>query len=105
MNKKVMKTAFAAVCVVAAGISGMNAYNSANQSRAEQLLAANVEALSYDYLAYEAECAAILQCPYSAPSETCTYWYNGGKNSGTRPYYTNQGDKSANMQAYYEGED
>lgn len=100
-----MKTAFAAVCVVAAGISGMNAYNSANQSRAELLLAANVEALSYDYLAYEKECAMISQCPFAATNENCSYWYNGGKNSDQRNGYTNQGDKSDNMQAYYEGED
>ena len=38
--------AVAAVCVVAAGVSGMKAYNVANQSQAEMLLAENIDALS-----------------------------------------------------------
>ncbi len=46
MKKKVIKTAIAAVCVVAAGVSGMKAYNFANQSQAEMLLAENIDALS-----------------------------------------------------------
>lgn len=103
MNKKVMKTAFAAICVVAAGISGMNAYNSANQSRAEQLLAANVEALSDNYLAQEQEYNMIRQCPFPAANETCSYYFNG--TNYPRYNYTNQGDRSDNMKAYYEGED
>lgn len=41
-----MKTAVAAVCVVAAGMGGLKAYNVANQSQADMLLAENVEALS-----------------------------------------------------------
>lgn len=41
-----MKTAVAAVCVVAAGMGGFKAYNAANQSQADLLLAENVEALS-----------------------------------------------------------
>lgn len=41
-----MKTMVAAVCVVAAGMGGLNAYNAANQSEADMLLAENVEALS-----------------------------------------------------------
>ncbi len=45
MNKKVMKTAFAAVCVVAAGMGGLKAYNVANQSQANMLLAENIDAL------------------------------------------------------------
>lgn len=40
-----MKTAVAAVCVVAAGMGGFKAYNTANQSQADMLLAENVEAL------------------------------------------------------------
>ncbi len=46
MKKNVVKMAVAAVCVVAAGMGGMKAYNAANQSEANVLLAENVEALS-----------------------------------------------------------
>ena len=46
MKKNVIKTAIAAVCVVAAGMGGMKAYNAANHSEADMLLAENVEALS-----------------------------------------------------------
>lgn len=46
MKKNVIKTAIAAVCVVAAGMGGMKAYNTANQSEADMFLAENVEALS-----------------------------------------------------------
>ncbi len=46
MKKNVIKTAIAAVCVVAAGISGMKAYNADNQSEAKALLSENIEALS-----------------------------------------------------------
>lgn len=46
MNFFNVKTAIVAVCVVAAGFSGMKAYNNANQSEADLLLAENVEALS-----------------------------------------------------------
>lgn len=46
MKKNVIKMTFAAVCVVAAGVSGMKAYNAANQSEADMLFAENVEALS-----------------------------------------------------------
>lgn len=53
MKKNFIKTAFAIVCVVVAGIGSYKAYSSANQSEANQLLAENVEALSqmeiYDY--------------------------------------------------------
>ena len=41
-----MKTAVAAVCVATAGMGGMKAYNTVNQSEADRLLAENVEALS-----------------------------------------------------------
>lgn len=46
MKKNVIKMAIAAVCVVAAGMGGMKAYNAANHSEADMLLAENVEALS-----------------------------------------------------------
>ncbi len=41
-----VKTAIAAVCVVAAGFGGVKAYNSANQLEADLLLAENLEALT-----------------------------------------------------------
>ena len=46
MKKNFIKTVVAAVCVVAAGMGGMKAYNAANQSEADMLFAENVEALS-----------------------------------------------------------
>ena len=46
MKKNVIKMAVAAVCVVAAGMGGMKAYNAANQSETDMLLSENVEALS-----------------------------------------------------------
>ena len=46
MKKNVIKTAIAAVCVVAASFTGMKAYNAANQSGTDMLLSENVEALS-----------------------------------------------------------
>lgn len=46
MKKNVIKTAVAAVCVVAAGMGGFKAYNVAAQSETDMLLAENVEALS-----------------------------------------------------------
>lgn len=46
MKKNVIKMAVAAVCVVAAGMGGMKAYNAANQSEVDMLLSENVEALS-----------------------------------------------------------
>ena len=50
MKKNVIKTAIAAICVVAAGMGGMKAYN-ANLSETDNLLAENVEALSAgDYM-------------------------------------------------------
>ena len=41
-----VKTAIAAVCVVAAGFGGVKAYNAAAQSQADLLLAENIDALS-----------------------------------------------------------
>ena len=46
MKKNVIKTAVAAVCVVAAGMGGFKAYNVAAQSETDMLLAENIEALS-----------------------------------------------------------
>lgn len=48
MKKNVIKTTFAAVCVVAAGMGGFKAYSVAAQSDADMLLAENVEALSQE---------------------------------------------------------
>jgi len=46
MKKNIVKTMVATVCVVAAGMGGMKAYNAANQSKVNMLLMENVEALS-----------------------------------------------------------
>lgn len=46
MKKNVLKTVFAAICFVAAGISGMKAYNADNMSEADMLFTENIEALS-----------------------------------------------------------
>lgn len=46
MYKNFIKTAFVVVCIVAAGLGGMKAYDVANQSKGNDLLAENVEALS-----------------------------------------------------------
>ena len=59
MKKNVIKTAIAAVCVVAAGMGGLKAYNAANQSEANLLLAENVEALSAGDFADDLACQAI----------------------------------------------
>lgn len=57
MKKNVIKTTFAAVCVIGAGMGGLKAYNAANQSEADMLLSENIDALSagdasndYDYV-------------------------------------------------------
>lgn len=70
MKKNVIKTAFAAVCVVAAGLGGLKAYNAANQSQVDMLLAQNVEAIS---------------------KGDCT-----GKHSITAEDYLSNGDSSSN---------
>lgn len=46
MKKNAMKTMVATVCVVAAGMGGIKAYNAGNQSEVNMLLAENIEALS-----------------------------------------------------------
>ena len=77
MKKNVFKTMVAAVCVVAAGMGGMKAYNAGNQSEANMLLSENVEALSEgDY--YRETCNA--HCTYS-PGKNCCFqnghqWWN-----------------------------
>jgi len=79
MGKKIIKMSVAAVCVVAAGVIGMKAYNVADQAKVNMLLAQNVDALSAgDYI--ETELAEQEQwdfnniiatmCPYSS-SHTC----------------------------------
>lgn len=89
MKKNVIKTAIAAVCVVAAGFGGVKAYNAANQSEADMLLAENVEALSsgdgndgstrykcYTSFKYEAG-AGVVDCSTCQTYENHTdAWYN-----------------------------
>lgn len=72
MKKNVMKTMVATVCVVAAGMGGMKAYNIANMSEADMLFAENVEALSQgdDYRAICDE-----YCTRSQ-GENCGVYYN-----------------------------
>lgn len=78
MKKNVIKTAFAAVCVVAAGVSGMKAYNVANQSQTNMLLAENVEALSDAIEDLESELVMIYPC-FSEENQSCVTgkWNNG----------------------------
>jgi len=72
MKKNVIKTAFAAVCVVAAGVSGMKAYNVANQSQTNLLLAENVEALSDNIEDLEMEIFFNPPC-FPAENSQCTH--------------------------------
>lgn len=46
MKKNALKTMVAAVCVVAASMGGMKAYNATSLSEANMILEENVEALS-----------------------------------------------------------
>lgn len=68
-----MKTMVAVVCVAAAGMGGFKAYNAANQSEADMLLAENVEALSsgdngnYD----EWEAYKTIVCPWQTNRPSC----------------------------------
>ena len=64
MKKNVLKAMIAAVCVVAAGMGGMKAYNAGNQSETNVLLAENVEALS------QGEVIVDRLCMYS-PGDKC----------------------------------
>ena len=70
MKKNVIKTAIAAVCVVAASMGGMKAYNAANKSEANLLLEENVEALSQDEGYYDCGLAGCYGGRY-----VCTYYY------------------------------
>ncbi len=63
----------AAVCVVAAGMGGMKAYNAENQSNTNVLLTENVEALS----AGDGTVTAVV-CSY-VPGWTCVIGVNGNK--------------------------
>lgn len=68
-----VKTAIAAVCVVAASFGGMKAYNNVNQSEADLLLAENVEALSWDE--GDAIDACITRaCPIYNPNTYCEFY-------------------------------
>lgn len=78
MKKKTFKTVFATVCVVVAGISGMKAYYIADQSKADMLLAMNVEALS------QSECTG----KYSI---TIDDYLNSGESSGESYGSSSQG--------------
>lgn len=90
-----VKTAIAAVCVVAAGFGGMKAYNNANQSESEMLLAENVEALSSGD-----ECnwtlidwAITRTCPFPKNTRWCDFSIscNGHYHSGTLLGYSRNG--------------
>lgn len=80
-----MKTAVAAVCVVAAGMGGLKAYNVSNQAKVDTLLAENVEALSQndDDPSIPRACIISMEeykdsygakfCPFSAPYRICCH--------------------------------
>ena len=70
-----VKTAIAAVCVVAAGFGGVKAYNVANQSEADLLLAENVEALSAG------------DDNTKAPTPTKYRWIHIQQGDSTKAYY------------------
>ena len=71
MKKDVVKTAIAAVCVVAAGMGGMKAYNAASQSEANVLLSENVEALSAGDAMPGGECPYWGGCCYDSWGAGC----------------------------------
>ena len=79
MKKNVIKTAIAAVCVVAAGMGGMKAYNTANQSETDMFLAENVEALSYG------DCYP--GALYCMPCSGCCCFWGGQVLYGYRDFY------------------
>lgn len=87
MKKNVIKTAIAAVCVVAAGYGGMKAYNAANQSETDLLLAENVEALTVGDVLPTA--SGFWDCCYPAnPSDQCyAYYYNSSEGLVQGSYY------------------
>ena len=69
MKKNMMKTMVAAICVAAASMGGMKAFDAANSSRANMLLMENVEALSQG--SEEGDCIDS-QCGFGGYS-TCYY--------------------------------
>lgn len=69
MKKKVFKTMAAVVCIAAAGMGGMKAYNAANQSKINMLLMENVEALSQNEVI---DCIDKC-CDYDDSSTACEY--------------------------------
>lgn len=85
-----VKTAIAAVCVVATGFSGMKAYNSVFQSEADLLLAENVEALSCSEAQDNYD--KTRQCRFTS-SDDCTYTKCDGT-PGRFSGHTNQYDHS-----------
>lgn len=65
MKKNVVKTMVAAVCIAAAGMGGMKAYNAGNLCETSMLLAENVEALSDPEILFNV-------C-YHAPNQRCYF--------------------------------
>lgn len=77
MKKNFIKTAFAAVCVVAAGLGGLKAYNYSTQSQANMLLAENIDALSAGDGGNEPETVSI-PCKYTGnPMDYCKFNVKG----------------------------
>ena len=64
MKKIVFKTMVAVVCVVAAGMGSLKAYNAANQAESNMLFTENVEALAGSE-------GTMHLCCYFAPGYTC----------------------------------
>lgn len=104
MKNNFMKTAVAAICVVAAGMGGVRAYNIANQSKADMLLAENIEALSgeepgdvqHDTSDYAAAVSRAIahDCPFQCKMTIVCSWSammsNGSVITGISQGYTNQ---------------
>ena len=77
MKKNVIKMAVAAVCVVAAGMGGLKAYNVADLSKAEMVLAQNVDALSADFEYELEEGQDISEAVVEIVSNHCNYPKDG----------------------------
>lgn len=96
MKKNVIKMAIVAVCVVAAGIGGLNAYNATDQSETNLLLAENVEALSQcDYGCSGTPWASTFyECCEGAAVGSCHYYYQnnveGLQHGDTQSGYKNK---------------
>ena len=91
MKKNVIKTAIAAVCVVAAGMGGMKAYNVATQSQADLLLAENIDALSDGDSGGSGNSGVQIPCvPTGNVNDTCTFTVidaSGNSKDVTTPGY------------------